>query len=117
MGNDTTINPENYYMCLNLIGESMDQFLYCISNNTCESYASQRKKKLSLYDYWDYLYNPTLDFFGQLAVTMNRLKIKKDSLTLNFKEVVIIRVQNIDSIEIKYVLEKMNSLNREHYIP
>ena len=117
MGNDTTINPENYYMCLNLIGESMDQFLYCISNNTCESYASQRKKKLSLYDYWDYLYNPTLDFFGQLAVTMNRLKIKKDSLTLNFKEVVVVRVQNIDSIEIKYVLEKMNSLNREHYIP
>ena len=116
MGNDN-INPNKYYMCLNLIGETMDKFLYCISNNTCESYANQRIKKCSLYDYWDYLYNPTLDFFGQLAITMNRLKIQKDSLSLNYKECLIVRVKDIDSIEIQYVLEKINGLNREHYIP
>ena len=116
MGNENII-PDNYYMCLNLIGESMDQFLYCISNNTCESYANQRTKKSSLYDYWDYLYNPMLDFFGQLAITMNRLKIQKDSLTLNYKECLIIRIKNIESIEIQYVFEKINNLNREHYVP
>ncbi len=116
MGNENII-PDNYYMCLNLIGESMDQFLYCISNNTCESYANQRTKKSSLYDYWDYLYNPMLDFFGQLAITMNRLKIQKDSLTLNYKECLIIRIKNIKSIEIQYVFEKINNLNREHYVP
>ena len=116
MGNDN-INPNNYYMCLNLIGESMDQFLYCISNNTCESYASQRAKKSSLYDFWDYLYNPILDFFGQLAITMNRLKIQKDSLSLNYKECLIVRVKDIKAIEIQYVLEKINNLNREHYVP
>ena len=116
MGNEN-INPDNYYMCLNLIGDSMDQFLYCISNNTCESYAKERTKKISLYDYWDYLYNPMHDFFGQLAITMNRLKIKKDSLTLNYKECLIIKVKNIEAIEIQYVLEKINSLNREHYVP
>ena len=112
-----TINPNKYYMCLNLIGESMDQFLYCISKDPCESYAIQRKKKLSLYDYWDYLYNPVLDFFGQLAITMNRFKEQKYSLDLDFKECLIVRVDNIESIEIQYVLEKVNSLNREHYVP
>ena len=95
----------------------MDGFLYCLSNNTYESYAKQRKKKNSLYDYWDYLYNPVLDFYGQLAITMNRLKIQKDSLILNNKECLIVRVPNIEAIEIQYVLEKVNSLNREHYIP
>lgn len=112
-----TINPNKYYMCLNLIGESMDQFLYCISKDPCESYAIQRKKKLSLYDYWDYLYNPVLDFFGQLAITMNRFKEQKYSLDLDFKECLIVRVDNVESIEIQYVLEKVNSLNREHYVP
>ena len=116
MGIDN-INPDNYYMCLNLIGESMEQFLFCISNSSCESYAKQRNKKKSLYDYWDYLYDPSLDFFGQLAITMNRLKIQKDSLSLNYKECLIVRVENINSIEISYVLEKVNSLNREHYVP
>ena len=116
MGIDN-INPDNYYMCLNLIGESMEQFLFCISNSSCESYAKQRNKKKSLYDYWDYLYDSSLDFFGQLAITMNRLKIQKDSLSLNYKECLIVRVENINSIEISYVLEKVNSLNREHYVP
>ena len=117
MGNDEEPIIQTFDMCINLIGDSLDQFLYCISNNPYESYANQRPQKKSVYDYWDYLYNPGLDFFGQLAVTLNRLKLKKDSLTLDFKECVIVRVSDISAIEIQYVLEKMNSLNREHYIP
>ena len=116
MGNEN-IKPDNYYMCVNIIGESMDGFLYCLSNNAYESYAKDRTKKNTLYDYWDYLYEPAHDFFGQLAITMNRLKIQKDSLILNSKECLIVRVKNIEAIEIQYVLEKVNSLNREHYIP
>ena len=117
MGNEDEAVKQTFDMCVNLIGDSLDQFLYCISNSTCESYANQRYDKKSIYDYWDYLYNPSLDFYGQLAITMNRLKIKKDSLALDFKECVIVRVSNISAIEIQYVLEKMNSLNRDHYIP
>ena len=117
MGNDEEPIIQTFDMCINLIGDSLDQFLYCISNNPYESYANQRPQKKSVYDYWDYLYNPGLDFFGQLAVTLNHLKLKKDSLTLDFKECVIVRVSDISAIEIQYVLEKMNSLNREHYIP
>ena len=116
MGNEE-VNPKNYYMCLNLIGESMDKFLYCISNETTQSFANQRKKKLSLYDYWDYLYNPCLDFFGQLAITMNRFQEQKFALSLDSKECLIVRVSNIEAIEIQYVLDKVNSLNRELYIP
>ena len=115
MGNNN--NPNNYYMSLNLIGDTMDQFLYCISGISSESYASEKQSKKSLYDYWDYYYNPVHDFFGQLAITMNRLKIQKDSLNLNFRECLIVRIENIESIEIQYILEKVNSLNREYYIP
>ena len=117
MGNEDEPIKQTFDMCVNLIGDSLDHFLYCLSNNTYESYASQRPEKKSLYDYWDYLYNPGYDFFGQLAITLNRLKLKKDSLTLDFKECVVVRVSDISAIEIQYVLEKMNSLNREHYIP
>ena len=117
MGNEDDVVKQTFDMCVNLIGDSLDQFLYCISNSTCESYANQRYDKKSIYDYWDYLYNPSLDFYGQLAITMNRLKIKKDSLALDFKECVVVRVSDISAIEIQYVLEKMNSLNRDHYIP
>ena len=117
MGNEDEPIKQTFDMCVNLIGDSLDQFLYCISNNTCESYANQRPEKKSIYDYWDYLYNPGYDFFGQLAITLNRLKLKKDSLTLDFKECIVVRVSDISAIEIQYVLEKMNSLNREHYIP
>ena len=116
MGNEN-INPDNYYMCVNLLGEHMDQFLYCISNNSSESYAKQRKNKISLYDYWDYIYKPVLDFYGQLAIIMNRLRTKKEELALNYKECLIVRVKNIESIQISHVLEKVNSLNREYYIP
>ena len=117
MGNEDEPIKQTFDMCVNLIGDSLDQFLYCISNNTYESFANQRPEKKSIYDYWDYLYKPGYDFFGQLAITLNRLKLKKDSLTLDFKECIVVRVSDISAIEIQYVLEKMNSLNREHYIP
>ena len=117
MGNEDEPIIQTFDMCVNLIGDSLDQFLYCISNNTYESFANQRPEKKSIYDYWDYLYKPGYDFFGQLAITLNRLKLKKDSLTLDFKECIVVRVSDISAIEIQYVLEKMNSLNREHYIP
>ena len=114
-GNETI--KQTYDMCVNLIGDSLDQFLFCISNDTCESFASERTEKKSIYDYWDFIYNPGFDFYGQMAIITNRLKLKKDSLTLDFKECLIVRVSDISSIEIQYVLEKMNSLNREYYIP
>ena len=116
MGNEN-IDSKKYYMCLNIIGDFMDHFLLCISNNSSESYANQRTKKTSIYDYWDYVYKPIYDFYGQLAITMDNLKKKKDSLSLDFKECLIVRVSSIESIEIQHVLEKVNNLNREYYIP
>ena len=117
MGNGNETIKQTFDMSVNLIGDSLDQFLFCISNDTCESFSNDREEKNSVYDYWDFLYKPEFDFYGQMAITTNRLKIKKDSLTLDFKECLIVRVSDISSIEIQYVLEKMNSLNREHYIP
>ena len=48
---------------------------------------------------------------------MGRFSEQKYSLSLDSKECLIVRVSNIESKEIKYVLEKVNTLNREHYIP
>ena len=117
MGNGNETIKQTFDMCVNLIGDSLDQFLFCISNESCESFASEREVKNSVYDYWDFLYNPGFDFYGQMAITTNRFKMKKDSLALDFKECLIVRVPDISAIEIQYVLEKMNALNREHYIP
>ena len=41
----------------------------------------------------------------------------KGRLDLNFRECLIARVKNINSPEIKEILEKMNNINREHYMP
>ena len=116
-GNENETIKQTFDMCVNLIGDSLDQFLFCLSNDSCESFANDKQEKNSIYDYWDFLYNPGYDFYGQMAITTNRLKMKKDSLTLDFKECLIVRVPDISAIEIQYVLEKMNSLNRGHYIP
>ena len=49
MGNDEEPIIQTFDMCINLIGDSLDQFLYCISNNPYESYAKQRpQKKISI---------------------------------------------------------------------
>ena len=119
MGNtdESLTIKQTFDMCVNLIGDSLDQFLFCISNEPAGSYAYERQEKKSIYDYWDFLYNPGYDFYGQMAIAANRFKIKKDSLTLDFKECLIVRVSDISAMEIQFVLEKMNSLNREHYIP
>ena len=114
-GND--LIKQTFDMCVNLIGDSLDQFLFCISNEPSESFASEKPEKKSIYDYWDFLYNPGYDFYGQMAMAANRFKTKKDSLSLDFKECLIVRVSDISAIEIQFVLEKMNYLNREHYIP
>ena len=66
MGTES-VNPDNFYMCLNIIGEKMEKFLKCISNIPGYSLATDKQNKLSIYDYWDYLYYYDLDFFSQLA--------------------------------------------------
>ena len=117
MGNGNETIKQTFDMSVNLIGDSLDQFLFCISNEPSESFASEKPEKKSIYDYWDFLYNPGYDFYGQMAMAANRFKTKKDSLSLDFKECLIVRVSDISAIEIQFVLEKMNYLNREHYIP
>ncbi len=62
-GNETI--KQTYDMCVNLIGDSLDQFLFCISNDTCESFASERTEKKSIYDYWDFIYNRDLIFMAK----------------------------------------------------
>jgi GTP-binding protein EngB required for normal cell division len=41
----------------------------------------------------------------------------KGALDLNFRESLIVRLENINSPELKDILEKINNINREHYMP
>ena len=111
------MNPDNFYMCLNIIGEKMEKFLKCISNIPGYSLATDKQNKLSIYDYWDYLYYYDLDFYSQLAIAMDRINNLKTNLELNFKESFIVRVSNIHSNKIGYVLEKINNIKRDNYMP
>ena len=95
----------------------MEKFLQCISNFPDYSLAKDKQNKLSIYDYWDYLYYDDLDFYGQLAVAMDRINQLKANLELNFKESLIVRVPDIHSEKIVHVLEKINNIKRDNYMP
>ena len=118
MGNKNEINTENnYYMSLNFIGESMEKLLTIISGLNYSSKSSLRSQKISIYDYWDYSYSPELNFISQVKEMEEKFNIMKDELILNFSECLIIHIKDLNSPKIDIILEKMDKLNRIHYIP
>ena len=118
MGNKNEISTENnYYMSLNFIGESMEKLLTIISGLNYSSKSSLRSQKISIYDYWDYSYSPELNFISQVKEMEEKFNIMKDELILNFSECLIIHIKDLNSPKIDIILEKMDKLNRIHYIP
>ena len=65
-GNDLNNNENNYYMSVNLIGKSMKNLLISISGLNYSSKASQRQTKISIFHYWDYSYQPEVNFISQV---------------------------------------------------
>jgi GTP-binding protein EngB required for normal cell division len=78
---------------------------------------TQSQYRLTIFDYWDYFYYPNLQIKEQINQVFEKFNKMKGRLDLNFRECLVVRVKNIYSPEIKVILEKINNINREHYMP
>ena len=116
-GNDLNNNENNYYMSVNLIGKSMKNLLISISGLNYASKASQRQTKISIFDYWDYSYQPELNFISQVNEITEKFSKMKGELLLNFSECLIVHITDLNCPKIDYILEKVNKINRTQYIP
>ena len=119
MGNqsDSTNINNNYHLSINFIGNSMKDLLITISGLSYSSKASGRINKTSIFDYWDYFYRPELNFISQVNEIVEKFSKMKTDLSLDFKECLIVHITDLNSPKIDIILEKINKINREQYIP
>jgi len=117
MGNEEAKNPDNFYMCINMIGKEMQNIVLSLNTRRPLNTHKQSKNYKNLYDYWDYFYYPNLSIKEQIEYVFKKFNKMKGALDLNFRESLIVRLENINSPELKEILEKINNINREHYMP
>ena len=118
MGNEEYRNPNNYYISINMIGKEMQYLTKCLNTRRpLNTRMTQNQYRLSIFDYWDYFYYPNLQIKDQITQIFDKFNQMKGRLDLNFRECLIARVKNVDSPEAKDILEKINNISREHYMP
>ena len=117
MGNEEAKNPDNFYMCINMIGKEMQNIVLSLNTRRPLNTHRQSNNYKNLYDYWDYFYYPNLSIKDQIDHVFKKFNKMKGALDLNFRECLIVRLENINSPELKEILEKINNINREHYMP
>ena len=118
MGNEEAKNPDNFYMSINMIGKEMQNLILALkTKRPLNSYMTQSQYRLSIFDFWDYFYYPNLNEKEQIKKVFDKFNQMKGRLDLNFRECLIMRAKNKDAPEIKEILEKINNINREHYMP
>ena len=117
MGNEEAKNPDNFYMCINMIGKEMQNIVLSLNTRRPLNTHRQNNNYKNLYDYWDYFYYPNLSIKDQIDHIFKKFNKMKGALDLNFRESLIVRLENINSPELKDILEKINNINREHYMP
>ena len=116
MGNEEAKNPDNFYMCINMIGKEMQNIVLSLNTRRPLNTHRQNNNYKNLYDYWDYFYYPNLSIKDQIDHVFKKFNKMKGALDLNFRESLIVRLENINSPELKDILEKINNINREHYM-
>ena len=118
MGNEEARNPDNFYICINMIGKEMQNLILALkTKRPLNSYMTQNQYRLSIFDFWDYFYYPNLNEKEQIKKVFDKFNQMKGRLDLNFRECLIMRAKDKNSPEIKEILEKINNINREHYMP
>ena len=118
MGNEEERNPNNYYISINMIGKEMENILYALNTKRpLNRYMTQDQFRYTIFDYWDYFYYSNKTINEQITFIFDKFYKKKGALDLNFRECLIVRAKNKLSPEIKLVLEKINDINRIHYMP
>ena len=118
MGNQEEKNPDNYYICLNMIGNEMQSLMIFLNTRrNLNSHVNQSQYRHQLYDFWDYYYFPELPINDQIEKIFDKFNKMKCNLDLNFRECLIVRAKNSSSPEINIIFEKINDINKMHYMP
>ena len=120
MGNIELQNPDNYYICINMIGNDMECVLSILNTRNIFNRPTRQiigNFRMTIFDYFDYVYYKTLNFQEQTTKIFNKFKEMKGALDLNFRECLVVRVKNKNSPEISEIFENINNLNRSHYMP
>ena len=118
MGIEDERQPNNFYICINMIGKEMQTILYALNTKRpLNSKMIQAQFRYSIFDYWDYYYFPNKTIDEQINIIFNKFYQQKGALSLNFRECLLVRAKNKNAPEIKTILEKINDINRVHYMP
>ena len=118
MGIEDERQPNNFYICINMIGKEMQTILYALNTKRpLNSKMIQAQFRYSIFDYWDYYYFPNKTIDEQINIFFNKFYQQKGALSLNFRECLLVRAKNKNAPEIKTILEKINDINRVHYMP
>ena len=117
MGNES--NGQNYYLNINIIGESMYLFyLYLTKNIYTVTKASDKKEKKTLIDFWDIHYSLNKLFEYQINEAFKKYIELKEKNDINIKEVLIIHIPSKDSELIDYIFSSMEEvLQKPYYMP
>ena len=118
MGNEEERKPNNFHMSVNMVGKDMQNILYVLKTiRRINEQMNQAQLRYSIYDYWDYFYYSNKSIDDQIKDVFFKFHKKKGALDLNFRECLIVRAKNKSAPEIKTILEKINDINRMHYMP
>ena len=59
MGNEEERDPNNYYICINMIGKEMKTLLYALNTKRpLNKKMTQDQFRYTIFDFWDYFYYP-----------------------------------------------------------
>ena len=105
MGNNN--NKDSFYMHIKIIGSNMSKF-----------YDELRKSTFlrNIINYWAIDELKTLNK-ENLEQYFDYLNKEKENQTINLKEVLIIKLNNISDPEINILLDKINELSQSYYMP
>jgi len=96
-------------MNIEIIGENMENFKKEISRS---------KSKYSIQNYWTFHYE-NIDINEQINRYFNKLQGFRKGVdkTINIKECLIVKIDNIFDPQVNMILEKINSLGQIQYMP
>ena len=118
MGNEEERNPDNFYICINMIGKEMQNLIITLkTKRPLNAYMTQSQYRLTIFDFWDYFYYPNLQIKEQINKVFEKFNKMKGRLDLNFRECLIVHINDLNCPQIDYILENVNKINRTQYIP
>ena len=121
MGNKQSIELDNFYMHIQLIGKDMTKFLKLISGSPFPSKAKQKEnERKKIEDFWDFDYSKELEISEQIEEYFKFLFEIKNNNNYNkqLKETLIIKLDKPhDNKIIESILENLNKLREDYLMP